>query len=206
MKIRGIILFTTLLLSTIVLTTSFKIMNNKVEKNPSIELSKLGNSDLSSPTPLKMYELIDHYSDIYEIPKHIAFNVAYLETRYKGPFDWKYKPGQTSYAGAVGPMQIMPQYASYYAGFKVKKPVLKDSIELNVKISMKMLREWYNRYNDWGKAAGAYNTGRPIMNSYARNAIKKNYIDYWTRPDSTDVVPDTLAYLARTDLVAFLKD
>ena len=36
MKIRGIILFTTLILSTIVLTTSFKIMNNKVEKNPSI--------------------------------------------------------------------------------------------------------------------------------------------------------------------------
>ena len=87
MKIRGIILFTTLILSMIVLTTSFKIMNNKVEKNPSIELSKLGDSDLSSPTPLKMYELINHYSDIYEIPKHIAFNVAYLETRYKGPFD-----------------------------------------------------------------------------------------------------------------------
>jgi soluble lytic murein transglycosylase-like protein len=103
-------------------------------------------------------------------------------------------------------MQIMPQYASYYAGFKVKKPVLKDSIELNVEISMKMLRDWYNRYNDWGKAAGAYNTGKPIMNNYARNAIKKNYIDHWIRPDSTDVVPDTLAYLARVDLVAFLKD
>jgi hypothetical protein len=79
-------------------------MNNKVEKKLSIELSELGNSDVSSPTPLKMYELIDHYSNIYKIPKYIAFNVAYLETHYKGPFDWKYKPGQTSFAGAVGPM------------------------------------------------------------------------------------------------------
>ena len=82
MKIRGIILFTTLLLSTIVLTTSFKIMNNKVEKNPSIELSKLGNSDLSSPTPLKMYELIDHYSDIYEIPKPRAFKTLFKTIKF----------------------------------------------------------------------------------------------------------------------------
>jgi hypothetical protein len=29
--------------------------------------------------------------DVYGIPKHIAFNVAYLETKYKGPFDWKYR-------------------------------------------------------------------------------------------------------------------
>jgi hypothetical protein len=108
-------------------------MNNKVEKNPSIELSKLGDSDLSSPTPLKMYELIDHYSNIYEIPKHIAFNVAYLETRYKGPFDWKYKPGQTSYAGAVGPMQIMPATANYVHKQKISKKNLKNNIELNIR-------------------------------------------------------------------------
>ena len=154
----------------------------------------------------RLYASIMTYAKQYEIPLYVAFNVARIETGYKGPFHDGYNHKQTSSAGALGPMQIMPQYASYYAGFKVKKPVLKDSIELNVKISMKMLREWYNRYNDWGKAAGAYNTGRPVMNSYARNAIKKNYIDYWTRPDSTDVVPDTLAYLARVDLVAFLKD
>jgi soluble lytic murein transglycosylase-like protein len=154
----------------------------------------------------RLYASIMTYAKQYNIPLHVAFNVARIETGYKGPFHDDYNHKQTSSAGALGPMQIMPQYASYYAGFKVKKPVLKDSIELNVKISMKMLREWYNRYNDWGKAAGAYNTGRPVMNSYARNVIKKNYIDYWTRPDSTDVVPDTLAYLARVDLVAFLKD
>ena len=154
----------------------------------------------------RLYIAINQYAAEYKIPLHIAYNVAVLETGYKGPYHDSYNHKQTSKAGAVGAMQIMPQYASHYAGFKVKKPVLKDSIELNVKISMKMLSEWYNRYNDWGKAAGAYNTGKPVMNNYARNAIKKNYIDHWIRPDSTDVVPDTLAYLARTDLVAFLKD
>ena len=167
MKIRGIILFTTLLLSMIVLTTSFKIMNNKVEKNPSIELSKLGNSDLSSPTPLKMYELIDHYSDIYKIPKHIAFNVAYLETRYKGPFDWKYKPGQTSYAGAVGPMQIMPATAEMIRGEKIPKWKLLNDIEFNVETSMILLKKLYSKYKNWKIVFGCYNTGTPCVNKYA---------------------------------------
>jgi soluble lytic murein transglycosylase-like protein len=180
MKIRGIILFTTLILSTIVLTTSFKIMNNKIEKNPSIELSKLGNSDLSSPTPLKMYELIDHYSDIYEIPKHIAFNVAYLETRYKGPFDWKYKPGQTSYAGAVGPMQIMPATANFVNKQKISKGNLKNDIELNIKTSMKLLHQLYNRYGNWKLVCGCYNTGRPLVNGYASFCVNnKNYQKNW---------------------------
>ena len=154
----------------------------------------------------RLYASIMTYAKQYEIPLHIAFNVVRIETGYRGPFHDNYNHKQTSSAGALGPMQIMPQYASAYAGFKVKKPVLKDSIELNVQISMKMLREWYNRYNDWGKATGAYNTGRPVINSYARNAVKKNYIDHWVRPDSTDTVPDTLEYLSEVDLVAFLKD
>ena len=165
-----------------------------------------------APQPVKLnpaqrlYASIMTYAKQYEIPLHIAFNVARIETGYKGPFHDNYNHKQTSSAGALGPMQIMPQYASYYAGFKVKKPVLKDSIELNVEISMKMLHDWYKRYNDWGKATGAYNTGKPIINNYARNAVKKNYIDHWIRPDSTDTVPDTLEYLAKVDLMAFLKD
>ena len=173
MKIRGIILFTTLILSTMIITMSFKLMNNKVEKKLSIELSELGNSDVSSPTPLKMYELIDHYSDIYKIPKHIAFNVAYLETHYKGPFDWKYKPGQTSFAGAVGPMQIMPSTANYIHKQKISKGDLKNNIELNIRTSMKLLNQLYGRYGNWGIVCGCYNTGRPIVNGYAVFCIKK---------------------------------
>ena len=180
MKIQGIILFTTLILSTIVLTTSFKIMNNKEEIKPSIELSELGNSDVSYPTPLKMYELIDHYSNIYEIPKHIAFNVAYLETRYKGPFDWKYKPSQTSCAGAVGPMQIMPATANFVHRQKISKGNLKNDIELNIKTSMKLLHQLYNRYGNWKIVCGCYNTGRPIVNGYASFCVNnKNYQKNW---------------------------
>ena len=180
MKIRGIILFTTLILSTMIITMSFKLMNNKVEKKLSIELSELGNSDVSSPTPLKMYELIHHYSEIYKIPKHIAFNVAYLETHYKGPFDWKYKPGQTSFAGAVGPMQIMPSTANYVHRQTISKVDLKNNIELNIRTSMKLLNQLYGRYGNWGIVCGCYNTGKPIVNGYAIFCIKnKNYQKNW---------------------------
>jgi hypothetical protein len=41
-------------------------------------------------TSLQMYESIEHWSDSFNIPKHIAYNVAYLETRYQGPFDFDY--------------------------------------------------------------------------------------------------------------------
>jgi soluble lytic murein transglycosylase-like protein len=146
-------------------------MNNKVVKNPSIELSKLGDSDLSSPTPLKMYELIDHYSNIYEIPKHIAFNVAYLETRYKGPFDWKYKPEQTSYAGAVGPMQVMVSTARWINKDNISKERLKTDIKYNVYTSMKLLRILYNKRKNWKLVFGEYNTGRPCVNGYAERVF-----------------------------------
>ena len=38
----------------------------------------------------QMYESIEHWSDSFEIPKHIAYNIAYKETRYRGPFDFNY--------------------------------------------------------------------------------------------------------------------
>ena len=43
-----------------------------------------------------------------------------------------YNHSQVSKAGALGPMQIMYKYASYFAGRKVTKTELKDSIEFNV--------------------------------------------------------------------------
>jgi hypothetical protein len=181
MKIQGIILFTMFILSTIVITSSFNILNNDVEKKPSTELSELGDSNMSSPTPLKVYELIDHYSTMYKIPKHIAFNVAYLETHYKGPFDWKYKPNQTSCVGAVGPMQIMPATANYIHRQKISKGVLKNDIEFNIRTSMKLLNRLHKRYGNWSVVCGSYNTGKPIINGYALFCVKnKNYQKNWS--------------------------
>ena len=87
----------------------------------------------------RMYDAITMYADSFDVPLNIAFNVARIETGYLGPHHVAYNHKQRSYAGALGPMQIMPQYASYFAGFPVNKTQLRDSIELNVFISMKKI-------------------------------------------------------------------
>ena len=139
----------------------------------------------------RLYIAIDKYAAQYDIPLHIAYNVACLETGYRGPYHNNYNHKQISSAGACGAMQIMPRYASHYAGFKVSKAVLLDSIELNVEISMKMLNEWYKRYKRWDKATVAYNTGKPIINKYAKKAVIEDfYLNRWIRPDSLPAVFD----------------
>lgn len=140
----------------------------------------------------KMYESILTHADSFDIPLHIAFNVARLETGYRGPNHESYNHKQTSKAGAVGPMQIMPQYASYFAGFPVKKKELKDSIDLNVYISMKLLAQHFKKYGNWKKVLGAYNTGRPIINDYAQQGVKKDYLKYWI---PNPVEKDTIKFL-----------
>ena len=139
--------------------------------------------DLASGTiSLQMYESIEHWSDSFNIPKYVAYNVAWLETRYEGPFDFDYNPYLKSSAGAVGPMQIITKWAHKFAGRRLSEKELKTNIDLNVKISMKMLRTWYSIYNDWTLATGAYNSGSPIRNEYAIYASSnKNYKNKWER-------------------------
>lgn len=132
---------------------------------------------------LRMYRAIMLYSGMYQVPKHVAFNIAHLETTYRGPQDSTYNPSRVSNKGAMGPMQIMYKYASYFAERKVTKSELRDSIEFNVNLSMKILAQNYKRFKSWAKAAGAYNTGRPIINRYAKEAVKKDYKRNWIQEE-----------------------
>jgi len=139
--------------------------------------------DLANGTiSLQMYESIEHWSDSFNIPKHIAYNVAWLETRYQGPFHFDYNPYKKSSAGAVGPMQIITRWAKPYVRKRLSEKELKTNIDLNVKISMQMLRKWYSIHHDWTLACGAYNSGSPIRNDYAVYATtNKDYKNKWER-------------------------
>ena len=132
---------------------------------------------------LRMYRAIMLYSGMYQVPKHVAFNIAHLETTYRGPQDSTYNPSRVSKMGAMGPMQIRYKYASYFAEREVTKDELRDSIEFNVNLSMKILAQNYKRYKSWKKAAGAYNTGKPVINHYAKEAVKKDYQRNWLQEE-----------------------
>lgn len=120
-----------------------------------------------SPPCLQMYYNIEKYSEKYGIPKNYAYGIAFKETRYVGPFQWSYVHSQESFAGAVGPMQVMPSTAKLMWKKTVPKKELRDDIRLNVETSMMLLRVLYDKYKDWKIVFGAYNTGRPMVNQYA---------------------------------------
>ena len=153
----------------------------QVNKTFEDELYQMG-SDSNSPTSIFMYHLLEKKSKEYDIPKQILYNVAYLETRYQGPFHWRYDHRQISSAGAQGPMQIITRWAHSYAERRVSEKELRNNIDLNVRVSMKMLRARYEMTRDWMLACGGYNTGSPVRNSYAVfAATNKNYKNNWIK-------------------------
>lgn len=185
-KSKNILVLSLLIFSSLlVYVTNALPKKVRVSKNIRLE-STVG--DVKIPKSIIMYDCIEKYSNIYEIPKYIAYNVAYKETRYKGPFDWGYNPERISFVGALGPMQIMPSTGrSYYnkiMGFKgtLSNDKLLTDIETNVMLSMKILRRTYDRVGNWSIACGEYNTGRPIINEYATYcSSNKDYKSKWVK-------------------------
>ncbi len=133
-----------------------------------------GSVDLNAPTAIKMFNSIQKYSEEYGIPLKYALGVAYAETRYQGPFHWKYNPVQKSSAGALGPMQIMPSTANSVWGKNIPRNELSSNIDLNVETSMMVLKRLYEKYRDWRLVFGCYNTGRPCVNDYANRVYNFN--------------------------------
>lgn len=173
MKVRLITVGVLLIITFGVLTVNKQCsLENADPYLKGIDTSEIVNS---SPS-IQMYFYIKRYAEQYNIPEAYAFSLAYQETRYGGPLDLDYNHKQTSYAGALGPMQIMPATAKLIYGKTVPKHKLMSDIKLNVKISMKLLRRLHDKYNDWGLVFGAYNTGRPCINQYAKNILNKQYI------------------------------
>ena len=54
---------------------------------------------------------------------------------------------------------------------------------------MKMLSSHYSKYKDWGRACGVYNTGKPIINSYAKYCRDNSkYNSKWNPIDSISLL------------------
>jgi len=68
-------------------------------------------------------------------------------------------------------------------GDKSSESKLKNNLEYNIKTSMKLLNKLYNKYNDWEKVCGAYKTGQPIINKYAKFCYNNNYEKNWVNYD-----------------------
>jgi len=154
------------------------LMLRYIQANPEPQI-KMPKTEIKSTDPpcLQMYFYIEKYAKEFRIPRSFAYGIAYYETRYKGPYHQKYNPAQISSAGALGPMQIMPATSRWINQENVSPQKLKTDISYNVRTSMKLLRHLYDKYGDWKIVFGAYNTGRPIINNYAKDVY--NYNPNW---------------------------
>lgn len=145
------------------------VQYNKKVSMVSINSLNLSDTIKYAPNSVKMHNSIKKYCALYDVPEKLAFKIAKLETGYTGIDDSDYKHNLVSKCHALGPMQLLLSTARYIDGDKtLTRHQLLNDIELNVKIGIKYLRYLFNKYHNWVLVAGAYNTGRPVMNSYAR--------------------------------------
>lgn len=167
------------MITLLLLLFSFNLEKKAIENNEVVNKNEPIQSNFEQsnnyPISIKISEAIDKYATEYDIPLKYAYGIAYYETRYRGPFHYSYNQDITSYAGAVGPMQIMPSTGNFLYGKKIDKTELKMNVDLNVKLSMKYLRILHNRYGDWRVVFGCYNTGRPLINDYAMKVYNYNF-------------------------------
>ena len=170
MKIFSKIIVLFVVVFGLTLFLSWKAETSKIER----KYENMGSVSKDMPPSMQLYYHIVKYSKEYDVPLNIAFGVAHHESGYQGPFDWKYNPKLTSIANAYGAMQIQLPTANTFSDKKVSRIDLLNNLELNVDLSMRILSYLKKKYGKWELALGAYNTGRPIVNSYALNIVNFN--------------------------------
>lgn len=133
-----------------------------------------------APKSIQVYYYTKRYCEEFDVPETVAFNVLKLETGYKGPMDLEYNPAQISSANAYGGYQILlstgrDMYVILGLGMKhqLTKEILLNDVELNTKLGIAYLRYLHNNISrNWTIVCGFYNTGYPLINSYAIYATR----------------------------------
>ena len=129
------------------------------------------------PLNIQVYFYAKKYIKKYKVKESLVFNILYIETHYRGlVFDYNYP--RNLHRSCVGPMQILLSTANRILQQDSLKTITKrelmNNVELNIKIGVQLLSILHDQHKTWLKTAGAYNTGRPIVNRYARRANKSN--------------------------------
>ena len=148
-------------------------------------ITDAGNNDLTYikgigkiPDSIKVFIAIEKYSKQYKIKSNILYNIAYNETRYKGPFNIKYNANKRSCDGAYGTMQILPATAKTHCNTHIKISHLKD-VDSNIKYACQIINHYKNKYGTLQQALGCYSFGDPKSKLYHNHITKLN--KKWTK-------------------------
>lgn len=103
-----------------------------------------------------------------------AYNIP-VELKYLSVVESDLQAGCTSWAGAVGPWQLMPDEAKRF-GLKITSRYdERTDFYKSTEVAAKLLKELYAEYNDWLLVIAAYNCGRGGVNRAIQRAGSKNF-------------------------------
>jgi membrane-bound lytic murein transglycosylase D len=118
-----------------------------------------------------------------------------IELKYLSVIESDLKSSATSWAGAVGPWQFMPQTAKDY-GLKItrNKDERRDYYK-STYAAARYLSDLYDIYNDWLLVVAAYNCGAGNVNSAIRRSGSHNFWDlqYYLPAESRNHVKKFIA-------------
>ena len=115
--------------------------------------------------PLMYEEIVEQYSQEYNVPREIIYSVIKAESGFRADI--------VSSAGAVGLMQITEatfDWLMSYQTHEILSPGLLYEPETNIKYGVCYLNYLYHRFESWDIAFAAYNAGpNRVKNSWLNN-------------------------------------
>lgn len=140
---------------------AIRFVKDYVEKN-SRDLQEIKSNGLA------YFNLIDGVMTKYGLPRELKY-LAVIESELKS--------NSISWAGAVGPWQLMPQTARDL-GLKVShKYDERTNFAKSTKAAALYLRDLYGEYGDWLLVIAAYNTGTANVDKAIRKSGSRNFWD-----------------------------
>ena len=122
------------------------------------------------------FDLYDQILTQYGIPK---------EMKYLSVIESHLNSGLTSWAGAVGPWQIMP-YEATRLGLSLKPRDERTDYYKSTVAAAKIMKELYTEFNDWLLVVAAYNGGAGRVRQTIRKTGSRNFWDLqYALPEET---------------------
>lgn len=113
------------------------------------------------------FDVYDNILALYGIPK---------EMKYLSVIESHLKSGLVSWAGAVGPWQIM-DYEAKRLGLRVGVNDERTDYIKSTHAAAKLMRELYSEFNDWLLVVAAYNGGAGRVRQCIRKSNSRNFWD-----------------------------
>ena len=113
------------------------------------------------------FDLYDQVLTQYGIPK---------EMKYLSVIESHLSSGLVSWAGAVGPWQIMPYEATRFGLSLQPKDERMDYYKSTV-VAAKLMKELFTEFNDWLLVVAAYNGGAGRVRQCIKKANSRNFWD-----------------------------